>query len=657
QGTNVSVDRGATWSTWNNQPTAQMYHVTTDNRFPYAVMGSQQDSGTAAVLSRTDHGEIDARDWFSVGGPESGYIAIDPKDDNILYVDDTAGSLVRYDRRTSQAHNIVPWLEPSGVSNISTRKYRFPWTAPLVFSPTEPDTLYYGSQYLLKTTDGGLHWNEISPDLTGDTRKDKTAAGVPPTLENARALGYGVIYAIGPSPLQAGLVWVGSDTGLIHLTRDGGKTWENVTPKGLPDWSRVTQIEPSHFDPAEAYATVDRHRMEDYQPYLYRTRDYGKTWTQATEGLEAPAYLNGIREDPLRQGLLYAATELGVAVSFDDGDHWQSLQLNLPTVSVRDLVIQGDDLVIATFGRGFWILDNASPIRQINEQVISADTFLYRPAPAIRMNPPGYSGTPFPVEEPKAKNPVDGAVLDYYFKTAPQDEVALEILDSKDQLVRRYSSKDPAPPRRKPGAIADIWLSDPPRLTANAGMNRFVWDLRYSPPGTEMAAEDSELGGMVEGPQVIPGTYQVRLTGGGQSYTQPLTVKLDPRSTATPVDLSKQLELSLACSREIGRAVAALREVADLRRQLVARGQSAAPALESKIAALQADLALLAGGEGGTNLNSAANQLSAALAMAQSADRTPPETAYTAFVSATRELSGQLTAWKALQGRAAELLR
>ncbi len=370
QGVSVSVDRGASWSTWYNQPTAQMYHVITDRRFPYSAMGSQQDSGTAAVLSRTDHGGIDARDWYSVGGGESGYIAVDPQDDNILYVSNTNGSLARFDRRTAQAQNITPWPVSRGGpnGNISMQKYRFPWTAPLIFSASEPNTLYYGSQYLLKTTDGGLNWSEISPDLTGDTRKDKAAAGTAPARANAKALGYGVIYAIGPSPLSPGLIWVGSDTGLIHITRDAGKTWENITPSGLPDWSRVTQIEASHFDPAVAYASVDRHRMEDYKPYVYRTRDYGKTWQLAADGLREPAYVNYIREDPARKGLLYAATELGVAVSFDDGDHWQSLQLNLPAVSVRDLVVHGDDLVIATHGRGLWILDNASPLRQADDK-------------------------------------------------------------------------------------------------------------------------------------------------------------------------------------------------------------------------------------------------------------------------------------------------
>ena len=551
QGTNVSLNAGKTWSSWYNQPTAQFYHVITDNQFPYWVYGAQQDSGTASVASRTNHGEIDARDWESVGGEESGYIAIDPKNPNIVYAGDTTGTLNRFDKRTGQAQNITPWpMRGGGLSgNISQQKYRFPWTAPLIFSPVEPGTLYYGSQYLLKTTDGGLSWREISPDLTGDARKDKPVSeSEPVTPENARARGYGVIYSIAPSHLNAATIWVGSDTGLLHLTRDGGKTWENITPKGLPDWSRVTQIEASHFDPATAYAAVDRHRREDYKPYVYRTRDYGKTWTPIVNGLEEPAYVNSIKEDPERKGLLYAATELGVAVSFDDGDQWQSLQLNLPVVSVRDLVIHGDDLVIATHGRAFWILDNISPLRQIESKLVSEDAWLYKPATAIRLNPESFSGTPFPPEEPKAKNPPDGAILDYYFKSPPQGEVVLDILDSKNRVIRHISSNDRPEPPARAVAIADYWTVPPPRLSAKAGMTRFVWDLRYD--------LQSEGGGRnaARGPLVLPGSYQVRLTADGHSYTQPLKVALDPRSRATPAELSKQLDFCLSVVKAIGEA-------------------------------------------------------------------------------------------------------
>jgi photosystem II stability/assembly factor-like uncharacterized protein len=559
QGTNVSVDQGRTWSTWYNQPTAQMYHVATDNRFPYNVCGAQQDSGSACVPSRSDHGTIDARDFFSVGGGEAGYVAVDPKEPNIVYLGDTLGTLTRMDRRTGQAQIITPWPARNGgpFGSISIQKYRFPWTPPLVFSTIEPDTLYYGAQVLLKTTDGGLNWQEISGDLTGDTRKDKSAPpSVPVTTQNARELGFGVIYAIGPSPVVKGMIWTGSDTGLIHVTQDGGKTWRNVTPPALTPWSKITSIEASHFDPAEAWATVDRHRLDDYRPYLYRTRDFGHTWTLVVDGMNEPAYLQVVKEDPRRKGLLYAGTDLGVAVSFDDGDHWQSLQLNLPTVSVRDLLVHSDDLVIATFGRGFWILDNVTVLRQINDKTAASAVVLFKPADAVRLNPVPFMGTPVSLEEPQAKNPPSGAAIDFYLQTA--GETTLEIVDAKGEVVRRFSSKDPVPPHT-PGAVADAWLEPPARLSGRAGMNRFVWDLRYAAPDVPESGE-SDWGPDVAGPLVMPGTYTVRLTAGGRAVSQPLRVVLDPRLKATPLDIQKQFDLSMAIWKELGRVAEELKK-------------------------------------------------------------------------------------------------
>src|SRR5579864_1004190 len=458
QGVNISTDTGASWSPWYNQPTAQLYHVITDNQFPYHVYASQQDSGTVAVPSRTNHGLIAEYDRYSVGGAESGYIASDPKDPNILYVSNTYGTLTRFDKRTGQGQNITPWPAPAFGVDISQRKYRFPWTAPLVASSID-NALYYGSQYVLKTTDGGLTWHEISPDLTGaDGESSKPAPGDNLTIENAKARGYGVVYSIAPSPAAAGLIWAGSDTGLLHLTRDGGKTWANVTPPGLSDWSKITHIEASHFNAGTAYAAIDRHRLDDNKPYLYRTRDYGKTWTPIVSGLGESSFLNAVREDPVRKGLLYACTETGVFVSFDDGDHWQSLQLNLPTVSVRDLVIHGDDLVIATHGRSFWILDDMAPLRVVDSKVAASHAYLYQPATAIRLNPEAFQGTPLPPEIPKAQNPPDGAIIDYYLKSAAAGEITLEILDAKNQLVSRYSSSDTMViPRLDRQAIARIW--------------------------------------------------------------------------------------------------------------------------------------------------------------------------------------------------------
>ncbi len=343
QGTTVSLDRGKTWSTWYNQPTAQLYHVITDNQFPYVVYGAQQDSGSAAVLSRTDHGQITPRDWFPAGASESGYMAPDPKDPNIIYLTESYGGVSRYNRRTGLSQDVTPWPMPAFGSEINHRKYRDPWTPVLIFSPSDSTTLYLGTQYVMKTVDGGLHWLTISPDLTGSRQHSGEKTEGPTTIENAKQRGYGVVFTIAPSALNRDTIWAGSDTGLIHLTRDGGKTWKDVTPAGLTAWSKISLIEASHFDPAVAYAAVDRSRLDDRAPYLYRTRDFGATWQLITKGIAVDSFLRAIRQDTESKSLLFAATELGVYVSFDDGDDWQPLQLNLPVTSVRDLTIHGED--------------------------------------------------------------------------------------------------------------------------------------------------------------------------------------------------------------------------------------------------------------------------------------------------------------------------
>ena len=664
QGVSISLDRGQTWSSWYNQPTAQLYHVITDNQFPYHVYGSQQDSGTVALASRTDHGHILEYDRWSVGGAESGYIAQDAANPNIFYVSNTYGSLDRFDKRTAQGQNITPWPLAAG-GDISQRKYRFPWTAPLVISPAD-HALYYGAQYVLKTVDGGLNWQTISPDLTGAAKVSERGDS-PASIENAKQRGYGVIYTIAPSPLSADQVWAGSDTGLIHLTRDGGKTWSNVTPKGLSDWSKITHIEASHFVAGEAYAAVDRHRLDDLRPYLFRTRDFGKTWAAITSGIGPTSFLNAIREDPSHRGLLYAATETAVYVSFDDGDHWQSLQLNMPTVSVRDLVIHGDDLAIATHGRSFWILDDVSPLRQIDAKVADSDAWLFKPAKAIRMNAEPFLGTPFPPETPQAENPPDGAILNYYLKSAASGQVTLEILDSKNEVVRRFSSSEKPVQSRRRLAIADYWLAPPQSLGTRAGMNRFVWDLRYAPASAEENGGGDEEGPPGRGPQVLPGTYRVRLTVAGRQLTQPVTVVLDPRSTATPADLAKQFDLALKAWRDVKRAAEAMNQLAVLRRRVAEiKSQSSANAALAALASeVDTSAAQISGGSGGrggssapTGLAAAESELNASLGVAESADRTPPAAAYTLYQQGSRGLAAQLTALATLKnGKLAELNR
>lgn len=597
QGTNISVDGAKTWTPWYNQPTAQMYHVITDNQFPYWVYGSQQDSGTVALPSRTDHGMITEYDRRNVGGAESGYIAPDPKDPDVVYVGNMAAALARFNKRTSQSQNITPWPLPGFSMDISQRKYRGPWTAPLVFSPIEPRALYLGSQVLLKTLDGGLSWSEISPDLTAaDSR-------------NPQPTNHGVIYSISPSPLNAAVIWVGSDTGLIHLTRSGGKQWSNVTPKEVTDWSKVTHLEASHFDPAVAYAAVDRHRLDDFRPHIFRTRDFGKSWTEICNGIGEAAFVNAVREDPVRKGLLYAATETGVYISFDDGEHWEPLQLNLPTASVRDLVVHGNDLVIATHGRGFWILDDIEPLREERP----GDAFhLYKPATAVRMLNDSFQGTPFPPEVPRAKNPPDGAIIDCYLPANVQGEITLEIADTKNQVVRRYSTSDATRERRGIPVVADIWIVPPPRLTAKPGLNRFVWDIRYATPQVIESRRGGGEDGRAAGPLALPGTYQVRVTAMGQTLSQPLKVTLDPRSPASPADLAAQFDLATKASRQMQRAA-----------DLAAHEQDAEKV--RKLSAVNRDLG-------------------AVLSVANSADRRPPAQAYALYQQLVRDLDALASA-------------
>ncbi len=423
-----------------------------------------------------------------------------------------------------------------------------------------------------------MSWHPISGDLTGaQPRKNASPSKTPPTLETAKSQGFGVVYTIAPSPLQAGLIWAGTDTGLIHLTRDEGNTWTNVTPPGLGDWSKIGILDASHHDPATVYAAVDRHRLNDYQPYLYRTHDYGKTWTKITNGISAPAFANAVREDPVRKGLLFAGTELGVYVSFDDGDHWQSLQLNLPVSSMRDLTIHGNDLVVATHGRAFWILDDISPLRQIHAATETADARLFQPATAIRIRGNVNNDTPLPPETPAGLNPPEGAILYYSLLSAAQSEVSIEILDGSGKLIRKYSSDDPPRPPDKGLPFTESWFRPPAPLSKEPGMHRWVWDLRYTPPTTNVHeysmatafGQDTPI--LPRGPLVLPGKYQVRLTVDGKSFTQPLTVQMDPRVKTPLPGLARQLDLGLkiraaldhATSHELAEALAHLAIIVD----------------------------------------------------------------------------------------------
>ena len=655
QGASVSLDRGQTWSSWFNQPIGQFYHVTTDNNFPYVVFGAQQDSGSAGVLSRTDHGLIGATDWFLIGGGESGYLVVDPNDQNILYVTGVYGSVVRFDRRTSLSQDITPWPLQNWGTDISGRKYRAPWTPMLAMSPIEKGALFLGTQYVMKTTDGGLHWQKISPDLTGAAANPAAEKPeTPTTVQNAKERGFGVVYSIAPSPKKAEVIWAGSDTGLVHLTTDGGKMWSDVTPKGHEDWSKIAMIEASHFDPAVAYAAVDRHRLDDQSPYLYRTRDYGKTWQPITIGIGATSFMNAIREDTQRKGLLFAGTELGVYVSFDDGDHWQPLQFNLPVTSVRDLTIHGDDLVIATHGRAFWILDNITPLRQVGAQGEAAKARLFKPAIAVRVDNDVFLGSPFPPEEPAAKNPPDGAVIDYYLP-AKAAAVKLEISDSSGKMVRRYSSADKKQEQMPPLPIAPRWFPTPVVLESAAGMHRFVWDLRWNSSGTGEEFEDEGYGAP-RGPRVIPGQYQVKLTVDGSTFSQELQVKMDPRSQATGTDLAQQLTLGLEIFGEVRRGRRALAELSTtssslgkLKEQFKGQSQLLAQAekLEGAIGAIEKGSKEEPQTMG---LEAAVSGLQSVLRVVEGGNRTTPEQAIEVYRLSDEAAKSRIADWKKLKG-------
>ena len=655
QGTTLSLDRGHTWTSWYNQPTAQLYHVITDNQFPYVVYGAQQDSGSAAVPSRTDHGQITPRDWFPAGGSESGYMAPDPKDPNIIYLSGTYGSVDRFDKRTGLSQDITPWPALAFGSEINQRKYRDPWTPVLLFSPTDPSLLYLGTQYVMTTADGGLHWQTISPDLTGSTQQPGDKPQGPPTVENAKQLGYGVVFTIAPSPLNHDVIWAGTDTGLIHITRDGGKNWKDVTPQGLSSWSKVSLIEASHFDPAVAYAAVDRSRLDDRTPYLYRTRNFGASWDLITNGIASDSFLRAVREDPEKKSLLFAGTELGVYVSFDDGGHWQSLKLNLPVTSIRDLAIHGDDLIVATHGRSFWILDNITPLRQTSEAQAANAFWLYQPASAFRIDNDSFVGTPLPPEEPTAENPPSGAVIDYFLKS-PARTITLEIFDAQNHLVRQFSS--PAQPENKPAEkhsslpIAERWFQKPESLRTSPGLHRFLWTLNWGSSGGPSVDEESEYRNPT-GPKVVPGIYQVRLTVDGRTQNQSLKVIMDPRSPATPADLQQQLQLAQQIFAEVTEARRAIAEIASVQKQLAGVDQKLAeqnPILKSALAEAQSEIAKILTNKQAAEpqpeaLQDAYTGLASALHVVEGGDRTVPSQAIAVYKESSLRVKGGIAQW------------
>jgi photosystem II stability/assembly factor-like uncharacterized protein len=694
-GGTISTDGGDTWTTVYNQPTAQFYHVTTDNRFPYYIYGAQQDNTTVAIASASAEGAIDRPDWYAVGGGESGYIAPDPTDPEIVYAGSYGGDITRHDHRTGEEQAINPWpVNPIGWA-AGDVKHRFQWTEPITFSPHDDKTMYFAGEVLFKTTDGGMSWTIISPDLTRNDKSKQASSGGPITKDNTGVEVYDTIFSVVESPVQKDLVWAGTDDGLVQLTRDGGQHWENVTPKAMPEWGTVSMIEASSRDAGTAYLAVERHKSDDFSPYVFKTTDFGKTWNKLVTGLPANDYVHAVRVDPRRPNLLFAGTEQGVYVSYDDGGHWQPLQLNLPPAPVNDLVIKNNDLVVATHGRSFWVLDDITPLEQYEDSIPQHEAHLFTPAVA---NHTAFRGSFFAPSGSVGKNPPAGAVIDYWLKTSLKktdeekpkatpagaegtpakneaspssssdnkkddaDEapkITLEILDSSGKVIRKYPKKE------EPGGDEEedffSRVQNAGSLPADAGLNRFVWDLKYE--GATKIPKAPLWGGNTDGPEALPGTYQVRLTVLGQSYTAPLEIKADPRLKLGQEDLSKQFDLLLKIRDKVTETDETVIQIRDLRDQFKAidlrlkndpRGKAiadAGKALDKKMTEVEEALIQTKAKSGQDVLNFPVrlnNHLVALSGVVGSADSAPTKQSYEVFDMLSKDLDEQMTKWKTI---------
>ncbi len=694
-GATISIDGGETWSTVYNQPTAQFYHVTTDNRFPYYMYGAQQDNSTVAIASASVNGGIDRPDWYDVGGGESGYIAPDPADPEIVYAGSYGGTITRYDHRTGAEQAINPWpVNPIGWA-AGDVKHRFQWTEPIAFSPQDPKTMYFAGEVLFKTTDGGMSWTIISPDLTRNDKSKQTSSGGPITKDNTGVEVFDTIFSVVESPIQKDLIWVGTDDGLVQLTPDGGAHWENVTPKAMPEWGTVSMIEASSHDAGTAYLAVERHKSDDFAPYVFKTTDFGKTWAKLVEGLPGNDYVHAVRADPRHPALLFAGTEQGVYVSLDDGAHWKPLRLNLPTVPVNDLVIKNSDLVVATHGRSFWVLDDIAPLEQYQDSIPQQDAYLFTPDAANHtvFHGGGLSGN-------VGKNPPAGVAIDYWLKvslkkpdqskshasaavaegaaansatsspppssdakkadadSSEAPKITLEILDASGKVIRKYPKKE------EPGGDEEEFSNPDPSagsLPADAGLNRFVWDLHYE--GATKVPKAPLWGGDTDGPEALPGTYQARLTVLGKSYTAPIEIKADPRLKIAPEDLARQFDLLLKIRDKVTETDDAIIQIRDLREQTNAMNSrlkgdprakivaDAGKTLDAKMTAVEEALIQTKAKSGQDVLNFPVrlnNDLVALNGVVGSADSAPTKQSYEVFEMLSKEVDEQLAKWKTI---------
>ena len=658
-GGTVSIDGGLSWSRQDNQPTAQFYHVIDDDQFPYSLYGAQQDNTPVRVPTRSDRGRIGAPDWSVIGGGEAGYVAVDRSDENITYAGDYWGILVRSNRVNGQIKHVQVWPDDSDGHEAADVKYRFNWTEPVVSSRHDHNKLYYVGNIVFESNDRGQHWTPISPDLTRNDKSKQGRSGGPITDENISVEYYDVVFTLAESPLKAGLLWAGTDDGLVQITYDDGKNWTNVTPKEMPEWSMVSLLDASPHDAASAYIAVDRRKFDDFKPYIYKTHDGGKTWTKITDGIPEGSYVHAVREDTKRKGLLYAGTETGIFVSFDDGVHWQSLKLNMPTTPIHDLVVHGNDLGVATHGRSFWVLDDLAPLRQMSAQIAASDAHLFQPSPAIR-----FYGGRSRRSTMEAENPPAGAILYYWLKTDQKDAISLDILDAKKSVVRHFSSKEvkkDGPPDE--GADEGEQEDSAEHPGTRAGMHRFVWDLRYAMP--ELVPTAIFDMGKPGAPMALPGTYEVRLTVAGKNYDAPLEVQLDPRATATRADLEKQLDLWLkvnALLGEVHRTVLDMRAVhaqlAALKKQFLASGDAKQKELAGQFDAvlkkmdpIEAELIEVKGKSSQDMCNYPTklhNKIAWLMSTVGSGDSAPTGAEQEFFDEKRRESDAQINAWKNL---------
>jgi len=608
QGALVTVNGGKTWSSWYNQPTAQLYHVSASNTFPYFLCAGQQESGSLCISSRGNDGEITERDWHPVAAIEYAYVTPDPLDPNIIYGGGRS-EVSKYHWDTGQIQDVTP-------IPIKGEKFRAVRTQPTIFSPVDPHTLYYTTNFLFKTTDGGQNWQIISPDLArphpGIPASLGKLADKDPQADKPR----GVIYSLAPSYQTINTIWAGTDDGLIWITRDAGKNWNDITPLELTAWGKVTQLDASRFDDDTVYASVSRFRIDDQRPYIYRTHDGGKTWQKITNGLPDNAPVDTVRADPVRKGLLFAGSETSVWVSFDDGDHWQSLQLNLPHTSMRDLWIQNSDLIVATHGRSIWILDDINPLRQIDKDTAGNSVVLFKPAPAYRVRQTTYSDTPIPPDEPLGQNPPDGAVIDYYLAQPAGGPVTIEILDGHGKLVRKYSSNDAPEVTQDDLAKQHIpfyWIRMAKNPPATAGMHRWVWDLHYPAPVSTrhefpINAVPGNTPRVPQGPRAVPSEYTVRLTANGKTTTVPLTLNRDPRVKATLADLQQLLKLQARIDTMMTRSSEAIMQARSIRERLAKLTTQASESTGDAVKALDKKIAALLEGPGESTAAGAAQK-------------------------------------------------